>query len=366
MYAEDADDPKTQTTEQATEESADTGDERVAPPPPDDPLPTVDPVLPPTDGVPVPDHVVRQGPKAIQSWKSLHSKVEETEARAAELERTRLLLEQERDELKKQLESAPPPEEIKRLKEALQAAEDKVGQLDVTQSLHFKESYDKPLNDLFSKVVKQFMKAGHDQQQAAAKARAVFRPGMTEIAELERALPDETATTVGAVSALLEEREALSARRDDAINNWRQTSEAARLEAVRRQSSEISAELSRVAEGAFDQVVADGSWLYKTGADPKWNEGVAARKAAAVGYIRAGKMEDLARLVLEGVAAPVYRRAYDSLKAKYDDAVAQLAAISAKRPGLGSRSPAPPASGSPRAAEAPKNVGEFINSKWEQ
>ena len=350
------------------------------PPPADDPPPPSDepvvdpiadplPVAPPAGPLPVkadevvPDHVVRKGDKAIATWKQMRAELEAAEQRAADIERDRLLKEQELDELKKKLENAPPEEKLKDLEKKLQDAEDYIGRVDLTQSRTFQEQYDAPLNELFGKVVRTFMKSGSEQQAAIELARKVFRPGMSDPAKLEEVLSDMPAVVIGSVATLLEDREVLAAKRDEAIQNWRQTKEASDLEDRRRTSSEVGQLLTKAAESAFDAVVKDGSWLFKPGQDPKWNEGVEARRNATLGYLRAGKPEDLARLVAEGIASPVYRKSYEQLKARYDDLSAKYAAITTRgRPGLSQHSPG---GGAPApAAAGPVTLEGTVDSIW--
>ena len=328
--------------------------EEAAPPPP----------LPAPADEPVPDHVVRKGDEAIKTWKQLRAELEAERLKALDIERDRQLKDQELSELKKKLESAPPAEEIEKLKKELDEKENFIGQVEITRSKIFQEQYDKPLNELFGKVVRKFMQSGHDQNASVELARKVFRPSMNSPQALEQALPDESAVTIGAVSSLLDDRDVLAAKRDEAINNWKQTREASAAEERRRASTEIGQQLTKVSEVALDSVVKDGSWLFKPGQDPQWNEGVEARKNAAIGYIRAGKPEDLARLVFEGIASPVYRKGYEQLKAKYDDLKSKYEAIAGRgRPSLSGHAPAP--SGVPsRVAQAPASVGQAIDQLW--
>jgi hypothetical protein len=314
----------------------------------------------------VPEHVVRKGEEAIKTWKQLRGELEAERQKAADIERDRQLKDQELEELRKKIEAAPPAEEIEKLKKELEAKESFIGQIEVTQSKVFREQYDAPINELFGKVVRQFAKAGHDKDSALALARKVFRPGLNTPQALEQVVPDESAVTIGAISSLLEDREVLASKREQAIQNWRETREAAMVEERRRASTEIGQQLTRVSEVALDAVVKDGSWLFKPGQDPKWNEGVEARKSAAIGYIRAGKPEDLARLVFEGIASPVYRKGYEQLKAKYDELKGKYEAIANRgRPSLSGHAPAP--AGVPsRVAQAPASVGEAVDRLWSE
>ena len=311
----------------------------------------------------VPDHVVRKGDKAIATWKQMRAELDAAEQRASDIERDRLLKDQELEELKKKLETAPPEAKVKELETKLQDAEDYIGRLDLTQSKVFQEQYDAPLNELFGKVVRTFMKSGSDQQSAIDLARKVFRPGMSDPAKLEPILSEFPAVVTGAVSAILEDREILSSKRDEAIQNWRQSKEASDMEERRRTSTEVGQQLTRAADVAFEAVVKDGSWLFKPGQDPKWNEGVEVRKNAALGYLRAGKPEDIARLVMEGIASPTYRKSYEQLKVRYDSVVAQLDAVTKGRPGLAQRASSSPVA-SP-AAEGPKTPGSVVDEVWQ-
>ena len=315
--------------------------------------------------VEIPAHVVRKGTKSIETWKALHAELATKEAALADMERDRLLKEQEIQELNKKLAAAPPEDEIKGLKQKLQEQEDFIGRIDVTKSKVFQEKYDEPLRQTFAKLVQTFMRSGRDEKQAVELARSVFRPGLNDPSELEKVLPgDASAVLVGAVSAILDDREALVAKREEALRDWRATRAADQAEETRRQLAESSSVLSRAGEAAFDAVVKDGSWLYQRGQDPKWNEGVEARRAAAIGYLRNGKPEDIARLVLEGVASPTYRKQYEQLKGKYDELLGKYNAIATRgRPSL---TPRPAEQGGAAPAEAPATLEGYVNQNWEE
>jgi hypothetical protein len=333
----------------------------------DPPKPAEDePVLPIKTDESVPDHVVRKGDEAIKTWKQLRSELETERQKAIDIERDRQMKEQELEELRKKLETAPSEDKLKEMEDKLKEQEDYIGQMDITRSKVFQETYDKPFRDLFGKVVRQFMRSGKNQEQAVELARTVFRPGMNDPARLEEVLPEETAVTIGAVATLLEDREDLARRRDDAIKNWRETRAAIEVEETRRVSTSMAEQLTRVSEQAFEAVSKDGSWLYQRGQDPKWNEGVEARRNAAIGYIRAGKPEDLARLVFEGIAAPTYRKGYEQLKTKYEDLKSKYDAIANRtRPSLGGSSNQP-TTRAPGEAAPPTSVNEFVDQNWEQ
>ena len=135
------------------------------------------------------------------------------------------------------------------------------------------------------------------------------------------------------------------------------------MEEARRTSSEIGAQLTRVAQSGFESATKDGSWLYKEGSDEKWNAAVKARKDAAMGYLRAGKPEDLARLVAEGIVSPVYRKSYEQLKVAYDDLKAKYEGGITRRPSLSGRAPAS-VDGAP-APEKISSVSDFVAKEWD-
>lgn len=312
----------------------------------------------------VPDHVVRKGQKSIETWKQLRAELEAAEQKASEVERDRLLKEQQIEELNKKLETAPPEDKIKEMERRIAEQEDIIGRMDISRSKAFQEQFDKPINEVFGKVVRTFVKAGHSQEESVDLARKVFRPGMEDVAKLEQVLGDESAVTIGAVATLLEDREAHARLRDEALVNWRQTREASELEERRKSASEVGAILTRASDAALEAVIKDGSWLFKPGQDPQWNAGVEARKNAAIGYIRGGNPETLARLVFEGIASPAYRKGYEQVKARLDELQSKYdALVSGGRPGLMQRAPAP--GEAPRQSEeAPKTVGEFVDATW--
>ena len=88
-----------------------------------------------------------------------------------------------------------------------------------------------------------------------------------------------------------------------------------------------------------------------------------ARRAAVLGYLRAGKPEDIARLVAEGIASPVYRKGYEQLRVAYDDLKSKYDAMVSSRPGLRNRAPAP--DGAPAPAARPRNMDEFLEQEFD-
>ena len=310
----------------------------------------------------IPDHVAKKGEASIQTWKQLRAELDSERQRREDIERDRVAKETELSELQEKLKNVPQEGKYQELEAKVKEYEDRLGQMDITTSKVFKEQYDDPINAVFSKVVRTFMKSGQSQDQALASARSVFKPGMDSPEALERALPDASSVVIGAVSTILEDLGDLSRRREEALTNWRQTKEAASMEESRRTSSEIGAQLTRVAQSGFESATKDGSWLYKEGEDEKWNAAVKARKDAAMGYLRAGKPEDLARLVAEGIVSPVYRKSYEQLKVAYDDLKAKYEGNVVRRPSLTGRAPA---SGDPApATEKISSVSDFVNKEW--
>ena len=317
---------------------------------------------PPEDLTGVPDHVVRKGEKSITTWKQLRAERDELERKVVDTERDRLLKEQELAELKEKLEKVPSEEELEKLKEELETTKSRLSQVDLAGTPEFQEQFDKPINELFGRVVQKLMQAGHEEKEALSLARKVFRPGVTSPQSIEEVLPDESSVVVGALSALLENRDPLLQKREEALKEHQQTMEALQLERNRKASMDISAQLTQVAEKAFEDVGKGGSWLFVKGADEKWNEGVEARRNAALGYLRAGKPEVLARLIFEGIASPVYRKSFEKVKADLDDLRKKYEAVTSRRPGLEARAPARPGEDPPEAA--PTTVGGIVDRVW--
>ena len=333
-----------------------------APPMPQPDLTDPPPPEPP-DTADIPDHVVRKGDKAIATWKQLNAELAAYKSRVSEIEQDRELKDAQLKELQEKLESGPKPEDVEAIKKRVEELEDELGKIDISRSSRFQELYDKPIGDVFGKIVHQFVKAGHTQETAVQKARSVFKPGLQDPQALTQVLEDESSLTVGAVSALLDEREMLVQRRADALENWRQEQAAGAEDNKRREAATISEQLNKHAAAGFDRALKEGSWLYKDGTDDRWNEGVKARRDAVMGFIRGGKPDELAYLVAEGVASPTYRQLANRYKAEADDLRSQLERIGGNRPGVGGSS-APPSSGAPTAPEAPKDFRGFIDQEW--
>ena len=352
------DPPAEQPAEQPIEQPP-TEEQPVEQPPEEGPIGS-----PPEDLTGVPEHVVRKGEKSITTWRQLRAERDEFARKVVDTERDRLLKEQELAELKEKLEKVPSEEELEKLKEELATAKSRLSQVDLAGTPEFQEQFDKPINELFGRVVQKLMQAGHEEKEALSMARKVFRPGVTSPQSIEEVLPDESSVVVGALSALLESRDPLLQKREEALKEHQQTMEALQLERNRKASMDISAQLTRVAEKAFEEVGKGGSWLFVKGADEKWNEGVEARRNAALGYLRAGKPDVLARLIFEGIASPVYRKSFEKVKADLDDLRKKYEAVISRRPGLEARAPARPGEDPPEAA--PTTVGGIVDQVWSE
>ena len=329
--------------------------------------PMLDPPASPPGAQPVvdvPDHVVRKGDKAIATWKQLYAELDSYKSKVVEIEQDRELKDARLRELEEQLGKAPKEADLEAARKRAAELEDELGKIDVARSPRFQEMYEKPIRELFGKVVQQFMKAGHPQELAVQKARLVFKPGMQDPQALAQVLEDESSLVVGAVSALLDEREVLAQRREDALENWRQEQAAGAEDMKRREAATISEQLNKHAAAGFGRALKEGSWLYKEGVDDNWNNGVKARKDAVMGFIRGGKPDELAYLVAEGVAAPTYRQLANRYKAEADDLRDQLARVGGNRPGIGYSSAPPAASGAAPQQPAPTSFRDVIDREW--
>jgi hypothetical protein len=206
--------------------------------------------------------------------------------------------------------------ELETLRQQVADYETQIGQIEITRSKSFQERYDSPvlrarakaardLSTLTEQPVEETMKIVQQLEQVGSMAEAKQM--------LSGEAPEVRAA---ALLALTEIREAMDTR-SKAIEDWRNTQPLLETEADRMNESE---KLRQVVDATSEAVKVlarppeeqgEGSWIYMdVPDDPEW----ATRRQDLVRSARAVLRDagvvpspELARVVMEGVAARVYR-----------------------------------------------------------
>jgi hypothetical protein len=176
----------------------------------------------------------------------------------------------------------------------------------------------------------------------------------TDDAELDSALRDIPRQYQGVVSTALFNAQEMHKQAQEAEQNWKQTrvaleADSSKVEEQRFRKSLVSDTTSAAGE-LSDKY---GSWVYSP--DPDNTQWMAQREKLvleAQHVLHSGTDRDYARYVLEGAAAPIYRRYAELLKAEVADLRKELAGREAAKPRLGGGGnppPAPPRNEKPRS-----------------
>jgi hypothetical protein len=268
-------------------------------------------------------------------------------------------------QLKAAAESAQQanPDELFKVREALEAAEEKLGRLDLRNSKAFQQKYDVPIQTQIG-VAQQLMKrAGLDETSAKNLTnRALSTPDLNDRVQL---LTEEVPVVAAALIGMFEQLDAGRAQRAEAIQNWKQH-KAANAETEARETAQMTAaKAAELATGAVEANVTGGNFMFgesKT-ENSKWNQDLAERKEAVRGILLRADPAEMAQYVADGVSGRPLRDLYKVERARRLKAEADLVKIRGASPGVtATATPAEQAS----AKERRKNMtdDELLNDVW--
>lgn len=280
----------------------------------------------------IPQEVSQRGKKGVDAWtlakreaKQYKQKVEELERKLAEIETTSQSS-KELEELKARYEES---------EKNRQAIEDRLGQVDIAYSATFKDTYDKPISNTFSKSVKLLMQAGVDQKTAkdiVVKSMAVNNTPDS----IQEIVQDFPPAIQGALYQNAVEMIEGQKRRAQAIKEWRSTKAAMKEEERRATEVKMSEVISQNVESAIESVRNEGSWLYtQSETDDNWNEQVKERIDAVHGLMKTATPDVLAKYVADGIVSKTYRQLYEKQLALNSKLKKELEGRVRSRPSIG-------------------------------
>lgn len=244
---------------------------------------------------PMPDEVRRSAKRAQDAWTAAKREAKQYK--------------KELEELKKQATTPQNTQEIDQLRKQLQEAEERIGQIDITNSSSFKRQYEAPINDIYRESVQELVKAGHDSEEAQQRIRALINPETTSEMMAEQ-LSDLPSLLQGVLYTQANKMRDMQSRRMQAIKDWRNTRSAVREEEQRQSEAIHQQLLVENVSNAIDTLRQEGSFLYaKSETDDNWNKAVETRIEAARG-IMTGSPDVVAKYVADGVAAKTYRQLF--------------------------------------------------------
>jgi len=311
------------------------------PPQASDPDPENDPEMPP--------EVKRGDVKAKNAWsqtkaekKMLKEKVRELEAKLAE-----------------RSEQAKPPEmqKLLELQTQVEQYEQRLGQLDLTQTRNFKTRFEIPMERTAARAVAILQKSGFTPDEAKELSTRM----MTATAqELQQMVSDQPVPVQGALYNLVGEFEQLSKDRQEAIDNWRQTKQAMEYESTVDQEISLAKNIEQDTSTAVQAAIQAGNWMYSStnGKTPEWDQAVQARVETVKGLLRTATQADLVKYVVEGITARPLRELLIKEKQRADQMAGELQRRQQLRQPVGGGAPAAaPSQGSVKAQSPEEFIG---------
>jgi hypothetical protein len=260
--------------------------------------------------------------------------------------------------------AAKPPEvdELIQMRKQMDAYEDRIGQLDITQTKAFKAQFDEQLNAVGNKGMSILQRAGMEKDQARALLVRVLDPQLSA-QKMEALVSDQPMSVQGALLGVATEYADVLTRRDAAVTNWRDTKAALAAAETRDADIKLTVNVEADAETGVTQAVKDGNWLFTRAsgdsAEAKaWNEQVDTRMKLVKTLLRSASRADLAKWVFEGVTARETRELFTKAVEERNDLLAKFNGVVARTPGLGANGN--PGAGGSGAEHKPVNPESVI------
>lgn len=273
----------------------------------------------------------RDDPRAAKAWemgkkerKELKAKYEAEQLRAQELAKQVEEVRSHKSEREIELEKR---------NEELETA---VGRYSLRATKEFKEKYVKPVEAEYNKAVSALTRAEMPVDDARKLAQRLIRSKNQE--DVDSALSDLPRFAQNVVSTAVFNAQELERQGIEAEQNWKQTHVA--LEAETNQRNEVAFKKALVkdtVEAAQELDEQFGSWAFQPNPDDQaWMKQRENLVLQAQHVLSQGSERDWARHVLEGVAAPMYRKWGEKQKLRADKLQAELEARESSRPRVGS------------------------------
>jgi len=261
-----------------------------------------------------PPEARKEGSPQANAWTSIKRDLKQVRAENAQL-KTRVA----EAEAKASAAPAVDPQvvtEVETLRKQVDDYENQIGQIEITRSQTFQQRYDAPVRNLRAKAVRNLaMLSERTPEDTTAMLQALEQA--PSLAEARQMLGGESPDVrSAALMALSEIKEALGTR-EQAIQDWRNTLPAIETEADRVSEGETLSRIVDTTSSALKEMARPleekgaGSWIYMDIPDDvEW----AARKQSLVSVARSACRDakvvptpELAKIILDGVAAPSYR-----------------------------------------------------------
>lgn len=292
--------------------------------------------------------------KAINAWTRSHREIKELKQALAD------------EVAAREAASKVKPvelEELAKLKTQVDSYEEQIGKLSIIESRSFKERYEAPLQQHFSRGVGILIKAGKPQEEAVKTMRELIKPGNTQ-EQVQELLGDVATAYQGAVLQTTFDLQDTVAKREQAIQEWKATKAALSDGENRTSMADLSKMLVEGTTTAAERLAQEQSWLFvESKQDTGWNKQREDLVSAARHILRENKPDELIKYVLEGVAASRYRAFAEAESKRADGLLAELNERAGIRPRVGGGAvvdgvPAEPA---PKTASVETFVNQYIS-----
>jgi len=284
---------------------------------------------------------VKTNVAAKSAWEHQKKQMKELkaarEADAAELKALRAQIEEA-----KAAKSAREAE----LEQKAVSLEQEIGRYSLAATPKFKEKYDLRIQAEVNKAVQAFIRCGGNAEEAKESVGDLLRQEFTseqlgaKVAELPTWAQSVVATAV--ITA-----KDIEAERQRELTHWSQAKAALEAETRREEESVRRNAVVRDTAESLQTLVDDhSSWVFRANpADSAWEDQRQRLVAEAQHTLSNGNDQELVLSVMEGKAAPYYRKLAESMITRVKELESALAAQDTSRPRIGGGNipPAPPA-----------------------
>lgn len=150
------------------------------------------------------------------------------------------------------------------------------------------------------------------------------------------------ASTIAAVTSHLARADAINRDREAAIENWKENNvqyTAEQTRAAEAKATQVKANEDKVFAEVGKKMAETLAPFQKVEGNDDWNTGVDQRLKEAQEFFDGKKpLHETAQLIHEGIAGRVYKDAFEDLRTKYNDLVAENERTKASRPGAAATS----------------------------
>jgi len=237
------------------------------------------------------------------------------------------------------------------LQQQVSEYEERIGQYDLAATKAFKEKYDNRIEDIMERGKNAIVRTGLNPEETKQILDKLV-DAREDITAMEDIVADMPVAVQGALFNLMQDYDAISKERADALTNWQDTRKAADYMEARDREIRLMDDIEKDVGQALTDAVKEGNWLYARTEDPEWSKQVDERISTAKGLLKLAKPSELAKYVLEGVTAKDTRALFTAAANRVRQLEQDLADLQGATPGIRARPQE-----QPRQPQAPSKNG---------